>query len=470
MLRFYNTLTRKKEEFIPIKKGEVKMYTCGPTVYDYAHLGNFRAYIFEDLLRRFLKYKNYKITQVMNITDIDDKTIAGAKREGIKLGKFTEKYTAAFFQDLKTLNIEPAEFYPLATDHIKEMAGLIKKLLDGKYAYQKDGSTYFRIESFKNYGRLSKMDLSMIKPGSRVDHDEYSKEDIRDFVLWKAARPNEPSWDSELGRGRPGWHIECSAMSMKYLGQPFDIHTGGEDNIFPHHENEIAQSEAAGDRKFVNYWMHCKFLLVNGEKMAKSKGNFFTLRDLLNKGYNPRAVRYLLLSTHYRATLNFTLESLSSAQQTVQGLNDFLNRLREYRSGQKDKENKTLSKKITECAEGFEKTLADDLNISKGLAYVFELMKVVNVSLQKSELDQKSLACILKLFEKFDSILGIVEQKFVELTPRVKDLIGTRQQARQRKDFILADKIRRELLNQGIILEDTKDGVRYKHRRKEDIE
>ncbi len=440
------------------------MYTCGPTVYDYAHLGNFRAYIFEDILRRFLKYKGYKVTQVMNLTDIDDKTIAGAKKEGIKLAEFTKRYIAAFFEDLKTLNIEPAEHYPRATEHIDDMVGLIKKILNKGFAYQADGSIYFRIQSFKNYGRLSRMNLGMIKPGTRVDRDEYDKRDVRDFVLWKSRKEGEPFWKTELGPGRPGWHIECSAMSVKYLGQRFDIHTGGEDNIFPHHENEIAQSEAASGKKFVNFWMHCKFLLVNGEKMAKSKGNFFTLRDILNKGYSPRAIRYLLASTHYRMPLNFTFEGLEAAQKAVDRLIDFLARLREYQPAAKIKKNKKLSRKIAGAKKKFEQAMDNDLNISEALSYVFNLMKETNICLDKKVLDPKSLTEIIELFEKVDSILGVLKERPLELSAQIKDLINKREQARKKGDFKLADQIRNKIFSLGIIVEDSKEGVRCRKR------
>ena len=464
MLRFYNTLTRKKEEFIPVNKGKVGMYTCGPTVYDYAHLGNFRAYIFEDILRRFLKYKGYKVTQIMNITDIDDKTIAGAKREGIKLAEFTKRYIAAFFEDLKTLNIEPAEHYPRATEHIDDMVGLIKKILDKGFAYQTNGSVYFRIQSFKNYGQLSRMNLGMIKPGTRVDRDEYDKKDVRDFVLWKSRKEGEPFWKTELGSGRPGWHIECSAMSVKYLGQPFDIHTGGEDNIFPHHENEIAQSEAASGKKFVNFWLHCKFLLVNGEKMAKSKGNFFTLRDILKKGYSPRAIRYLLASTHYRVPLNFTFEGLKAAQKTIDRLIDFLARLREYQPAAKIKKNKELSRKIAGAKKGFERAMDNNLNISEALSYIFDLMKEVNICLDKKVLDRQSSTGVIELFKKVDSILGVLKERPLELNAQIKDLVNKREEARKKGDFGLADQIRNKIFSLGIIVEDTPEGARYRKR------
>ncbi|RMF88331.1 MAG: cysteine--tRNA ligase, partial [Nitrospinota bacterium] len=317
MLKFYNSLTRRKEEFHPIEPGRVRMYTCGPTVYDYAHIGNFRAYIFEDILRRYLKYKGYQVTQVMNITDVDDKTIRESRRRGMSLKEFTSFYVQAFFEDLETLNIERAEYYPAATEHIDQMVALIKRLIENGHTYEVDGSIYFRISTFPAYGRLAGLDAVQLQGGAsgRVDADEYGKEDVRDFVLWKAWREEDGDvfWETELGKGRPGWHIECSAMSMHYLGEHFDIHTGGIDNLFPHHENEIAQSEAATKKPFVNYWLHCQHLLVNNAKMSKSLGNFYTLRDLLERGYKPKAIRYALLSTHYRQQHNFTFEGLAAA-------------------------------------------------------------------------------------------------------------------------------------------------------------
>jgi cysteinyl-tRNA synthetase len=297
-IKFYNTLTRHLDSFKPIEKDTVKIYSCGPTVYDYAHIGNFRSYIFSDLLRRFLKYEGYKVIHTMNLTDVDDKTIRRSNEENMSLKEYTDKYIKVFFEDLETLNIEKVEYYPRATEHINEMIELIKKLDKNGYTYEADGSIYFNISKFKEYGKLSKIDLSGMKSGVRIDVDEYNKEDVRDFVLWKGKKEGEPFWETEYGAGRPGWHIECSAMSSKYLGETFDIHTGGVDLIFPHHENEIAQSECASGKKFVNYWLHCAHLIVNGEKMSKSKGNFYTLRDLLKKGYSPKAIRYLLLSTN----------------------------------------------------------------------------------------------------------------------------------------------------------------------------
>jgi len=319
MIRFYNTLPGKIEDFRPLRPGEVGLYTCGPTVYDYPHIGNYRAYIFEDILKRFLIFSGFKVTHVMNITDVDDKTIKGANALGVSLNEYTKKYIDAFFEDIKVLRILPADHYPRATEHIEDMVRMIKGLLDKGYAYFKDGSVYFSLAKFPDYGKLSKINKEELKAGARVETDEYEKESVYDFVLWKKAKPGEPYWETEFGPGRPGWHIECSAMSTRYLGPTFDLHCGGIDNIFPHHENEIAQSEAYYGQKFVNYWLHCHHLVVNGEKMSKSKGNFFTLRDLLARQIDPVDLRYFLLSTHYRKMLNFTLTILTRPELPARG-------------------------------------------------------------------------------------------------------------------------------------------------------
>ncbi len=459
-LRFYNTLGKKKEEFISREKGKVGLYTCGPTVYDYAHLGNFRAYIFEDLLHRYLEYKGYEVTHVMNITDVDDKTIKGAKEKGVALAEYTKKYEEAFFEDIETLRIKRATYYPKATEHIKEMVNLVKRLLQRGYAYEKDGSIYFSIKKFPAYGKLSGVDLARMKENLRIDSDEYQKEDIKDFCLWKAAKDGEPSWETEVGKGRPGWHIECSAMSMKYLGESFDIHTGGADNIFPHHENEIAQSEAATNKKFVNYWLHCAYLLVDNEKMSKSKGNFYTLRDLLDKGYNPLGIRYLLLSTHYRTPLNFTFENLKGAENSLRRLLDFKKRLEEIVP--EGKYNAKLHNFREAAKEMFEKYMDDDLNISPALAAVFGLMKETNVALEKNALDQRNIQEIRETFLNFDRVLGLLETKKTILPEEIENLIKARESARKRKDFKKADEMRKKLLDAGIVLEDTKKGVRWK--------
>jgi cysteinyl-tRNA synthetase len=406
---FQNTLTHKKEIFFPIEKGKVKMYTCGPTVYSYAHIGNFRTFIFEDVLRRYLKLKGYEVVQVMNITDVDDKTIRNSIAEGLSLEEYTQKYTQAFFDDLEKLRIEKAEYYPKATEHVQEMIEIIKELEKKGFTYEKDGSTYFRIEKFKEYGKLSKIDITNVKTGSRYDADEYEKEDVRDFVLWKKtdSENGEPTWESPFGKGRPGWHIECSAMSMKYLGTSFDIHTGGVDNIFPHHENEIAQSEACTGKKFANYWLHSEHLSVNNHKMSKSAGNFYTLRDL--EEFNPLAVRYLLLSAHYRTKLNFTLEGIKQAEATIKNYNDFRNRFEIFEPV--EKKDNTVIEKIKNSEKEFMLSLDDDLNISRALGYVFIMIKDVNTAMTENALYRESKIAVSNFLAKVDSFVDIFEKK-----------------------------------------------------------
>ncbi len=329
-LKVYNTLSRRVEELVPLTPGRVHMYTCGPTVYNFAHVGNFRAYIFEDLLRRYLLYHGYQVCQVMNLTDVDDKTIRGAREKGVSLAEFTRPYVAAFFEDIERLNIARAEHYPAATDHVPEMIALIQTLLDKGVAYRSDdGSVYFSIAKFPGYGKLAHLDMDGLQAGARVAQDEYQKDNVADFALWKAWDPadGDVAWDAPWGRGRPGWHIECSAMSMKYLGPSFDLHTGGMDNIFPHHEDEIAQSEAATGQPFARYWMHCAHLVVEGRKMSKSLGNFYTLRDVLGRGYTGREVRYVMLATHYRQSLNFSFASLDAARAALGRVDEFTARL-----------------------------------------------------------------------------------------------------------------------------------------------
>lgn len=458
MLKLYNTLTRKVEVFNPIKKGSVGFYTCGPTVYDFAHIGNFRAYISQDILRRYLEFKGYKVKQVTNLTDVDDKTIKNSRKEGISLEKYTAIYKKAFFEDIETLNIKKAEIYPEATKHIPEMLALIDKLFKKKIAYIGDDScVYYNIKNFKDYGKLSHLKMDELKAGARVKQDEYEKENAQDFALWKAWDENDGdvAWDSKYGRGRPGWHIECSAMSMKYLGETFDIHAGGVDLIFPHHENEIAQSEGATGKKFVNYWVHNEHLLVNGKKMSKSLGNFYTLRDLLGQGRTPKAIRYLLLATHYRQQLNFTLEGLESAENSVKRLLDFMALLKNVK---KEKESKEVEKLINEAKKGFEDAMDDDMNISKALANIFDFVKEIN----KVELGKKDAEKIIQAMNEFDKVLGLLEEKEIELTEEQKLMIDEREKARKAKDFKTADKIRDELLAQGIVLEDTPEGIRWK--------
>jgi len=461
MIRFYDTLSGKLEPFHPVTKGEVKLYTCGPTVYDNAHIGNFRAYVFEDLLKRFLVFMGYKVTHVMNITDVDDKTIKGAYAEGVTLQEYTKKFTDSFFEDIDTLRISRADYYPRATEHIPEMAKMIKGLLDKGYAYEKDGSVYFSIAKFPDYGRLSKVNLEELKPGERVESDEYEKDSVNDFALWKHKKEGEPFWETEVGLGRPGWHIECSVMSSKYLGETFDIHCGGTDNIFPHHENEIAQSEAYFGKKFVNYWLHCRHLIVDGEKMSKSKGNFFTMRDLLDKNVNPSALRFLLISTHYRKMLNFTFKTLDQASASLQRIKDFLYELDNHHF--KEGENKDVLKIIEKAQKDFADGLSDDLNISVALRALFDLIREGNTLIAKERIYSQDAEKLRKFIRTLDTILAVLPEEKDELLPAdIMKRVAEREKARKEKNYELADRIRNELLEQGIVLEDTKKGVRWK--------
>ncbi|MEW6412357.1 MAG: cysteine--tRNA ligase [Candidatus Zixiibacteriota bacterium] len=460
-LVFRNTLTRQKEEFKPIEPGKVRMYTCGPTVYKFAHIGNFRAYMFEDLLRRYLKYKGYDVYQVMNITDIDDKTIRDSKAQGITLKDFTAPNIKSFFEDLDSLGIERAEKYPAATEHIPEMVELVKKLIEKGHAYEVDGNYYFKISSFRDYGKLANLDMAGLKAGARIAADEYAKDSVSDFALWKAWDESDGDvyWETEIGKGRPGWHIECSAMSMKYLGKHFDIHTGGVDNMFPHHENEIAQSEAATDEKFVNYWLHCGYLIVDGRKMSKSLGNFFTLRDILAKGYSGVVVRYLLIASHYRQQLDFTFSGLDSARGALERYNDFIANLSEYTGGESSGAADSI---IEKALAGFEKSLDDDLNISGALGAVFDFIRDINRLRAENALSVKERDRALETIKGFDSVLNFTYESSGDLDREIESLIAQRTQAKKNKDYALADKIRNDLLARGIILEDTPQGVRWK--------
>ncbi len=463
MLRFYNTITRKKEDFSQLKGKEVRMYACGPTVYDYAHIGNFRAYIFSDLLRRYLEYAGFKIKLIMNLTDVDDKTIKGSIKEGVNLKKYTEKYKAAFFEDIKTLNIKPAFAYPEATEHIGEMVGIVKALLSKGYAYKsRDGTIYFDISKFKDYGKLAKLDMKGLKAGARVSHDEYEKEQAHDFALWKGWTKDDGNvfWDTEIGKGRPGWHIECSAMSTKYLGSNFDIHTGGVDLIFPHHENEKAQYEAATGKKFVRFWLHNEHLLVEGKKMSKSLGNFYTLRDIFEKGYKPKAVRYILLATHYRQKLNFTLKGLDAAEASVNRLLDFMDML-DSPGGQ---EFAGLKKIVEKSRKDFGAAMDDDLNMAEALAAVFNLVKDVNVLSEKGKLGKKGAKMVRDLMLKFDGVIGVLEADKKDLSAEIESLIMERERARKKKEWKRADEIRDRLKGMGVILEDSHAGVKWKIR------
>jgi len=481
MLKFYNTLTRKKEIFKPLKKGRVGIYSCGPTVYNFAHIGNFRSYIFADILHRYLKYKGYKVKHIMNLTDIDDKTIRDSAKTGMSLKNFTEKYAQEFFKDLKTLNIQKVSKYPKATDHIDEMIKFTEILEKKGYAYEKLHSVYFDISKFKNYGKLSRINLKTLKAGSRVNLDEYEKDNPGDFALLKRSTLNELKrgifYQTKWGKVRPGWHLECSVMSMKYLGKTFDIHTGGVDLIFPHHENEIAQSEAFSGKKFVNYWLHNEHLLVNNQKMSKSLGNFYTLRDILAKKYQPMTIRYLLLATHYRQKLNFTFKGLETAENSLKRLKEFIERVKSQESkvkitlneplrgsrNQAIEDTKKIKNLISETEKNFEKAMDDDLNISKALAEIFSLIKEIN-KIEIEKVGEKERKEILNLIAKFDSVLGLnlLEAKKVKMPKEILELVKKREELRKLKQWQEADKVRKELEKMGYKIEDTERGARIK--------
>jgi cysteinyl-tRNA synthetase len=466
-LKFFNTLSGQLEEFRPMNEGEVRLYICGPTVWDYAHIGNFRSLaVFGDLLRRYLKYKGYQLTHVMNITDIEDRIIKFSREQGKTIDDYTAKYIEALWEDFDALGAERPEITPQATRHIPEMVDIIKRLEEKGHAYRSDGSYYFRITSFPDYGKLSKINFAGNIAGAseRVDTDKYDKEDARDFALWKAQdEPDEPAWDTELGKGRPGWHIECSAMSMKYLGETFDIHAGGIDLVFPHHENEIAQSEGTTGKQFARYWLHAEHLKVEGESMSKTRGNYYTFRDLREKGFDPFAIRYLLLSVPYNKQLNFTFDGLRGAEKTVESLRTFRARLREARA--EAGSNPEVKAAASRALEQFEAGMDEDLNTSVALAAIHELKTEVNKALDGCTLRADDRADVLALVERFNSVLNIFpEEQAVLLDEDIQRLIDERQQARHRRDFARADEIRDQLASLGITLEDTRDGVRWKRR------
>jgi len=467
MIKFYNTIARKKVDFIPIVKNKVFLYTCGPTVYDFAHIGNFRAYIFEDLLRRTLEFCNYEVLHVMNLTDIDDKTINKANSESIPLKEFTDRYINAFHEDVIKLNIIPAHHYPRATDFIEGMIGMIKELEKKGYTYTTDdGSVFFKISKYKDYGKLSNLHPEKLILGERVEDDEYEKEEMRDFALWKGYKKEEGDiyWESPWGRGRPGWHIECSAMSTHYLGNHFDIHCGGVDNIFPHHENEIAQSCCSTDEKFVNYWLHNEHLLVDSQKMSKSSGNFYTIRDLVDKGFTPESIRYTLLSTHYRQKLNFTLKKLKNSQKSI-------NKIREVkRRVDLIDISKTTGKNFEDITSNmikeFTKCLKSDLNISGALGEMFIWINKIFKGLDNNNITYEGGRNIIKSLDFIDKVLGIINSKDKQLDneEKIKILLQKRNEARNSKDWSLADKIREEIESLGYLVEDTSDGAIIKRK------
>jgi cysteinyl-tRNA synthetase len=453
------------ETFVPIEPDHVRMYTCGPTVHDYSHIGNFRTFLFEDLLRRVLLQQGYRITQVMNLTDVEDRIIKKAAENGQTIDEFTEQYIEAFSQDLDTLRIQRAEHYPRATQHIFEMVSLIERLKENGHTYVADGSTYYRISTFPRYGALAHLDVSGLKAGARVDVDEYGKDDPRDFALWKARKPGEQSWETPLGAGRPGWHIECSAMSMQYLGETFDIHAGGVDLIFPHHEDEIAQSEGATGKPFVRYWLHAQHLQDStGEKMSKRLKNFSTVRDLIAEGYTPRAIRYALLTgAHYRSPLAFSPELLKAADSAVKRLDEFAVRLGpvpdaspsppagEGRGGGS----------VSEVRQRWDEALKDDLNLPAAVGHLFEFIKTFNARLESGKATAEERAGAMAMLRHANSILDVIE--FPEAVDAdVEKLIAQRQAARDGRDFVRSDEIRQQLLGMGIQLDDTKEGTRWK--------
>jgi cysteinyl-tRNA synthetase len=457
-IKFYNTLTKRKDEFQPITNGEVKLYTCGPTVYDTAHIGNFRTFLFEDLLKRYLFLKGFKVTHVMNLTDVDDKTILRSNSANISIHDLTEKYIELFFKDIQILKIIPADYYPKATEHVTEMINMIKKLIDNEFAYQSDDkSIYFKIEKFKKYGKLANLNLAEQKKTQRIAADDYSKDNPQDFVLWKAWKKEDGKvfWESPWGKGRPGWHIECSAMSNKYLGDNFDIHCGGVDNIFPHHENEIAQSECANNKQFVNYWLHSEHLLIDGGKMSKSAGNFYKINDLIDMGFTPEALRYLLLSGHYRTNINFSVNKKNEALKVIQRVNDFYERLLDL-SAKCDKTSKLPGEYYS-----FEKALDDDLNTPEALAVFFEWLRKTNTQIDGNSLKDKDIFSAINFVEKFNSIFDLIAKKS-EVPFEVTKFAEERENARKDKDWAKADSIRDQVIKLGWIIEDTPDGFKLK--------
>ena len=493
-LRLYNTLSAKVEEFQPIDDHRVRMYACGPTVYDYGHIGNFRTFIVVDTLRRFLKRSGYGLKHVMNITDVDDKIIRNAARDGVTVQEYTAKYKLAFLEDADTLNIERPEFLVEATEHIQEMAHFIKGLEEKGFAYRtEDGSYYFSIAKFPEYGKLSKKDFAGMNDGARVDVDEYDKDNARDFALWKAPKPGEAMWDTEIGPGRPGWHIECSQMSMKYLGETFDLHAGGEDLIFPHHENEIAQSEAMTGKPFAHFWLHARFLLVEGEKMAKSAGNFFTVRDLILMGHKPSSIRFLLMSVPYRKQLNFTFDGLTQAANSVERLRNF--KLRLETSQFPDGTSEGVSAISTRTAAEMRAALDDDLNTARALGAIFDMVRDVNAAADAGEVRKDDVPHLLNVLEQFDEIFAVLKDDDAakvratvewakaeglqdKISPEtaelakaaalsdaeIEHLVAEHSQARKTRDFARSDAIRAQLSEQGVLLENTKDGVRWKRK------
>lgn len=490
-LRLFNTLSGQIDELVPSDGESLRMYACGPTVYDYGHIGNFRTFLQVDVLRRYLQLTGVRVRHVMNITDVDDKIIRNASQAGVPISEYTPKFVDAFFEDLDSLQVEKPEIIARATEHIPRMVSLIQKLAEAGAAYKtEDGSWYFRLAAFPEYGKLSKKDLSGIEDGARVDVDEYEKDSARDFALWKAAKPGETSWETPIGNGRPGWHIECSAMAMEFLGESFDLHAGGEDLMFPHHENEIAQSESVTRKPFARHWMHVRFLLVDGRKMSKSEGNFYTLRDLLLKGYKASAIRLALISVPYRHQLNFTFDGLIEATNAIERLRTFHRRLMEAKlpAGATPE----LQAAAQKALDDYVAALANDLNTAEARAPIFDLIRLANSAIDRGRMLEEDRVAVLKVLDHFDAVFEVIEDHDAEPTRKaiawaeqsgrgadvaeelrasasisdeqVQALVTERDVAKRRRDFGRADQIRKELAEKGIVIEDSKDGTRWKRK------
>jgi cysteinyl-tRNA synthetase len=463
-LRFYNTLSRQVEEFEPLEGNRVRMYTCGPTVWNYVHIGNLRTFTFIDILRRWLRYRGYELDHVMNITDVDDRIIKESAAAGKTLEEYTAIYTQAFLEDAATLRLERPERLVRATEHIHQMARDIRLLGEKGFTYSSGGSIYFRIAGFPGYGKLSHVDFSRVQSESRIDSDRYDKDSARDFALWKAPKPGEPFWETEIGPGRPGWHIECSTMALEYLGPTLDIHVGGIDLVFPHHENEIAQSEALTGRPFARFWLHVEHLIVDGQTMSKSLGNFYTLRDVLARGHSPEAVRYLLASVPYRKQLNFTFDSLKAAGMAIERLRNFRLRLdtEKFPAGHAE----PMEERTQKALKAFEDAMDDDLNTAEALAAVFEYLREANAAMDAAEFRTENVASALDLLHRFDSAFDVLKPSAPPpiSEAEIEALIAERNAARKARDFARADRIRAELFERGIVLEDTKEGTRWKRR------
>jgi cysteinyl-tRNA synthetase len=460
-LQLFDTMAGAARELVPLEPGHVRIYSCGPTVYGPAHVGNFRSFLFADLLVRYLRYKGLRVTWVMNLTDVDDKIIKGARAQGVSIGELSERYAKLFLEDAATLGMTVPDVMPRATAHIPQMVELIGKLLERGHAYRTDdGSIFFRIASWPAYGRLARLDAENLRVGERVEADEYGKDDVRDFALWKAPKPDEPSWETAIGSGRPGWHIECSAMSMAYLGASFDIHTGGVDLIFPHHQDEMAQSEAATGRTFVAYWLHCAHLQMGGQKMAKSTGNIARVGDVLGGGVSPRALRLALISAHYRAALSFGDDSLTAASSAIDRLDALLAALAAYHSEAPD--DAALPALLDETRVAFEVAMDDDLNISPALASLFDLVRELNRRIDGRALSTADAGRAVAFIRVLDGVLGIAPPEEEALAPELVALFDARTAARASRDWATSDRLRAELAERGILVEDSRDGQRWR--------